>query len=416
MLAAKETKILELEEELKSIRQMIHDGDYSNLVKSLEDEVARLKRDEQSYEEAFIEIENMSEEMQKKVKDIKQLEAAVQSLNEQLDETNTGYIKKEQELLELQEELEILKADSKRTLVDKKRDSKQLFTSDPHDKSELAYWLYEKINDDTDGGKSEVIRKFIKLAHENSQYEMRISDLENHLVDQSNYSTTYEAIKPTPSISSNKNRRKTKTGSAGSYSLISVSRQKSDRESIQSDASGLRSTPSRHSGHLIRSSTPNLPPPGGPPHNPLPPVPALPYIPNNNSTCPLPLAQQQYMASNSSFASHPPPSIASTDHSHHKARTQIPENDFKTAIEVINRLEGQLEHFQTKFQEQQHEIEHLLDEQAALQTIKNQMNMATLELKNERALKLKAEKAHYILEKRMEELMNTKKNNKFRCF
>jgi hypothetical protein len=53
-----------------------------------------------------------------------------------------------------------------------------------------------------------------------------------------------------------------------------------------------------------------------------------------------------------------------------------------------------------------------------VETLKNQVLKTTLELKNERALKLKAEKAHYILEERLDQFMSStnKKTNKFRCF
>ncbi|KAG2207566.1 hypothetical protein INT47_004316 [Mucor saturninus] len=185
---------------------------------------------------------------------------------------------------------------------------------------------------------------------------------------------------------------------------------------------------------MNRSVTPiNIPPPSDPPLNSIPPIPVLPQIHTSNSTSPLPTTQQNHISINSvllsndrnsclsscSMSSNPcsPITMESYDHliRNHLLKITVAENDIKTHQQVIHKLESQLADSEAKVQEQQHEIEALLDDHEALEKIKDEVAKTTNELKSERVLKRNAEHAHRILEKRIEELMDTKKS-KFRCF
>ncbi|RCH95880.1 hypothetical protein CU098_003113 [Rhizopus stolonifer] len=78
----------------------------------------------------------------------------------------------------------------------------------------------------------------------------------------------------------------------------------------------------------------------------------------------------------------------------------------------VSDIVSQLESSQSKVQAQQQE---LTAHHGELDALKKQLENISLELENERKLKQKAEKAHQILERRIEDLMTNKKN-KFRCF
>lgn len=203
-----------------------------------------------------------------------------------------------------------------------------------------------------------------------------------------------------------------------------------NRASIESDltrwTAGSRS--------MNRSITPiNLPPPSEPPLNSPPPIPVLPQIHTSNSITPIPTTQQNHISINSillsndrnsclsscSMSSNPcsPITMESYDHliRNHLLKITMAENDIKTHQQVILKLESQLAESEAKVQEQQHEIEALMDDHEALEKVKDEVAKTTSELKSERILKRNAEHAHRILEKRIEELMDTKKS-KFRCF
>ncbi|KAG2230791.1 hypothetical protein INT48_006813 [Thamnidium elegans] len=200
--------------------------------------------------------------------------------------------------------------------------------------------------------------------------------------------------------------------------------------STDSDAQGSR-WPGARARSLSITST-HLPPAMDPPKDSLPPIPVLPYIPPSNSTTPVPATHKHISInsvllsndrdsrlSNSTITSNSslPMNVEHYDHllRNHKLRISVAENDIKTHQSVILKLESQLAASEAKIQEQRQEIECLLDEQETLTTVKNEVATTAKELKTERLLKQKAEHAHHILERRMEELMNTKKN-KFLCF
>lgn len=438
-------KIQELEIELKSVYSMVRENDSSGLVKNLEGELAALQQqklvDQDNYQTMMKEMENMSYKMNKQLDDIERLESTVGKLNHQLDETTSCYIQKEEDFLDLQDQLEmekksnqIVKLEKKPSITDSRHsaskplptrsDSLRHISHNLKDQSELSNWLHEKI-DDPNGGKADIIRTFLQISSENSRQATHIDQLDKELLElrYQRALSSYTSTKPSSSnLSLNSNRRK--TGSIGSNSLLyNNSPIGEESGSIHSYVQGSRRIPSRQSG----TTTPNFPPPSQPPCNPLPPVPMLPYIPNNNSTCPSPSVHQQLNSNNTSAQresqlSHytktsDDGSIAPIDHYDYRPislrlRSHVPGS--QTSNEAVD-MTFQLTALEAKIKEQEHEINLLANDRAALKSVKNQLDIQALELENERALKLKAEKAHYILERRMEELMNAKKN-KFRCF
>lgn len=264
------------------------------------------------------------------------------------------------------------------------------------------------------------------------------------------YTSSFNRASPLPTRSATLNRSNTSSRGSLNYPSLSHkhnspkqqqqkkmynnnSRENSDiRVSVESDLPRWTAD----SRSMNRSITPNqLPPPTEPPNDSLPPIPVLPRIHSNNSTSPLPASHQQQnhisinsvllsndrnsCLSNSSMTSNPGSPITMENYDHlirnHLLKITVAENDIKTHQQVIYKLESRLAESETKIQEQQHEIKALLDDQETLETVKNEVAKTANELKSERILKRNAEHAHRILEKRIEELMDTKKS-KFRCF
>lgn len=444
--ATSENRVQELENELKSAYTMVRENDSSGLVKKLEAELADLHQqalvDQNNYQIVVEEMEDMSCKMNKQLDNIERLESTVGKLNHQLDETTSCYIQKEEDFLDLQGQLElekksnqIIKLEKKPSTTDSRHsaskplptrsDSLRHISRNLRDQSELSNWLHEKI-DDPNGGKADIIRTFLQISSENSRQATHIDQLDKELLElrYQRALSSYTSTKPSsPNSSLNSNRRK--TGSIGSNSLLYNNNSPigEESESIHSYVQGSRRIPSRQSG----TNTPTIPPPSQPPCNPLPPVPMLPYIPNNNSTCPSP-SIHQHLNNNSASAQRESQlsqytkksddgSIAPIDHHDYRPislrlRSHVPGS--QTSNEAVD-VTFQLTALEAIIKEQEREIKSLTNDQAALKSVKNQLDIQALELENERALKLKAEKAHYILERRMEELMNAKKN-KFRCF
>jgi hypothetical protein len=326
-------------------------------------------------------------------------------------------------------------------------DKQSLLTNyQPFDKNELLKWAQKRMDS---GGRIEIIQKFAQMSDENAQLALWVGDLEGQILSERHHLTQeaktleYDVMNFTVinnqlereleqlnrtagtgqgnTAQSLPSRSAARNTSRGSASLPKSIMHNNNTDPLDKRVSAATSIHSDFSGTTKwnRSTTPNLPPPTEPPSNPLPPLPVLSYTPNNNSTSPLPPSQQKIIQSpvrNSSRIS----TASSVDHydhvlRSHKLKINVAENDLKAHQQVIHKLESQLALSEAKIQEQRQEIEGLLDEQEALQTLKNKMAMTSLELKNERALKLKAEKTHLILEKRLEDLLNNKKN-KYRCF
>lgn len=195
-----------------------------------------------------------------------------------------------------------------------------------------------------------------------------------------------------------------------------------------------------------RASALVLPPPSAPPSNPLPPVPsALPPIPSAPSS-PTP------------SSSHPPiiPGSPQMHLQRHNSATTIStldgaektseryeriirslqrkiktaDGDVKAHQDVIVRLEQQLSRSEQSVREVRRQLELQAREHQQsvneIQQLRDQMDqqhqratddMRAVQdvLEHERRMKDKAEKARYILENRLEELMTTKKS-KFMCF
>lgn len=442
-----ENKGQELEKELKTVYLMVRENDTSGFVKKLEDEVETLQQqklaDQIDFQIIVNEMENMSSKMHKQLDDIQRLESTVGKLNQQLDETTSCYIQKEEDMLDLQDQLEMEKKSNELTRLErnisnadshkssskplpKRSDSLKHLSHNLPNQSELSNWVQEKIND-PNGRTADVIRTFLQISKENSRQATQIDELDKQLLEL-RYQlalTSKTSTKPSSSnLSFNGNRRKTKTGSTGSnsllYSNLPNSRESEDHlESIHSCGQSSRSMPNRQSG----TTTPTFPPPCEPPCNPLPPVPMLPYIPNNNSTCPSPSVHQQLGSTQreSQLSEHTTTSedgsIAPIDHYDYRPislRLRSHVAGSQTSNEAVD-MSFQLTALEAKIKEQEREIKSLSNDRAALKTVTNQLDMQALELENEKALKMKAEKAHYILERRMEEFMNAKKN-KFRCF
>ncbi|KAI7893346.1 uncharacterized protein EV154DRAFT_461045 [Mucor mucedo] len=223
----------------------------------------------------------------------------------------------------------------------------------------LLRWANEKLDDPTEG-REDLIRKLAQMSNENAQFALWVGDLETQLLSQRHHLA-----------------QDIKGLECDVMNLTVLNNQlEKELEQVSIPVTNRSHNMERCSRSMNRSVTPiNIPPPSDPPLNSIPPIPVLPQIHTSNSTSPLPTTQQNHISINSS----------------------------------------QLADSEAKVQEQQHEIEALLDDHEALEKIKNEVAKTTNELKSERVLKRNAEHAHRILEKRIEELMDTKKS-KFRCF
>lgn len=314
----------------------------------------------------------------------------------------------------------------------------------PIDQVELLKWAQEKMNT---GETTEIIQKLAQLSDENAQLALWIGDLEGqvlsqrhhlsqeaknlevevmnltvvnnqlereieHLYTKANSRSSERSSLPPPTAKRNTNRGSC-TRKLNKVDYLDVKRNSAGTTaSMNSDVSALRWSTATNNNNNNRSTTPNVPPPAlDPPNYTPPPVPTLSYIPNNNSTSPLPLALQQQKVI-------VPPTRNSSRKSADSSSLVVGSHNEAAADNNNNKqqqLESQLAAYEAEIKQQRQEIENLLEEQETLHSLKNKVAMTHLELKNERALKQKAEKAHLILEKRLEDLMNNKKN-KYRCF
>lgn len=529
-------KLTEMEEILNSNRKMIREGDFSGLVRKLENDISRLQKEksadekdfETSYENALNEIEMMTQKMRQQAQEVQRLESTVHKLNEQLTVTTDNYIQKEEELLDLQTRFSSMqrvmldrrqqytpsdysrkdsinsnRSSTASTSSSKKRHYLQrtISAASDHrrrslltdyqilDQKELLRWVNKKIDEPAEG-REEVIRKLTQMSNENAQFALWVGDLETQLLSQRHHlAQDIKALEcdvmnltvlnnqlereleqvsvPPKSRSFSMERSKSTSEATGKYtpspnsapplptksitlnrsntsSRASLPKQQQQKKSynhgespdsrisIESDMPRWNSS----SRSMNRPITPNsLPPPSEPPLDSLPPIPVLQNIHTSNSISPLPTTQQQqkHISINSillsddrnsclsscSMTSNPcsPITMESYDHliRNHLLKITVAENDIKTHQQMIHKLESQLAESEAKVQEQQHEIKALMDDHEALETIKDEVAKTANELKSERVLKRNAEHAHRILEKRIEELMDTKKS-KFRCF
>ncbi|CDH59286.1 hypothetical protein RO3G_09555 [Lichtheimia corymbifera JMRC:FSU:9682] len=195
-----------------------------------------------------------------------------------------------------------------------------------------------------------------------------------------------------------------------------------------------------------RASALVLPPPSAPPSNPLPPVPsALPPIPSAPSS-PTPSSshpsiipgspQMHLQRHNSATTISTLDGAEKTSERYERIirslqrKIKTADGDVKAHQDVIVRLEQQLSRSEQSVREVRRQLELQAREHQQsvneIQQLRDQMDqqhqratddMRAVQdvLEHERRMKDKAEKARYILENRLEELMTTKKS-KFMCF
>lgn len=216
----------------------------------------------------------------------------------------------------------------------------------------------------------------------------------------------------------------------------------------RASANVIRVTPAVITRSRAHSASTHLPPPTAPPSNPLPPIPSsqpCTGAPTSSATASptmspprsisTPMLQRQssssstisdMLSSDGNFTSEQYEKIIRSL----QRKAQVADNDVRAHQEVISKLEAQLTRSENAVRDVKRQLETLNREKQTyimeIENLRSQVSQGQSgmedderkrlqeELEQERRLKEKAEKARYILERRMEELMT--KRNKFMCF
>lgn len=379
--SALEKKLITLEDELNIYRKTISEGDVSGLVANLEKHIMQLEREkmvleddfETSYETAINETEKVTQLANQQAHQIQQLEAALAETHQQFSDNQSikhafDALQKEYELLErTNQELIALKQQPPRQSIDRQsttsiasvyKKRRAANRKSLEDKPQLMSWIQDKL--DT-ASTVDVLQKVSNLADENIQLALWVDDLETQLMSQHHHLSqqvkTLECDVMNLTVLNNQLERQIEVPLRLSRSSVAMLRSRRDETS-----------PSVHSDNSkYRSSTPNVPPPTEPPSQPLPPT---------------PFVTEQYDNQLKSF----------------KLQIEVAENETRANQTLIQKLETQIDAAESKQQEMQ-------DQYINIQK----------DLEFERRQTQKAEKAHAILEKRLQDVMNNKKN-KFLCF
>lgn len=379
--SALEKKLITLEDELNVYRKTISEGDVSGLVANLEKHIMQLEREkmvleddfETSYEAAINETEKVTQLANQQAHQIQQLEAALAETHQQFSDNQSmkqafDALQKKYALLErTNQELTALKQQPPRQSIDRQSTTsiasvyKKRRTANRkslEDKPQLMSWIQDKL--DT-ASTVDVLQKVSNLADENMQLALWVDDLETQLMSQHHHLSqqvkTLECDVMNLTVLNNQLERQIEVPLRLSRSSVAMLRSRRDETS-----------PSVHSDNSkYRSSTPNVPPPTEPPSQPLPPT---------------PFVTEQYDNQLKSF----------------KLQIEVAENETRANQTLIQKLETQIDAAESKQQEMQ-----------------DQYTNIQKDLEFERRQTQKAEKAHAILEKRLQDVMNNKKN-KFLCF
>ncbi|KAK4519599.1 uncharacterized protein ATC70_009836 [Mucor velutinosus] len=379
---ALEKRIGLLVNELLMHQTALREGDTSGMVASLQDNIVRLQQEkmaaeadfESSYEAAVNENDKLSQLANQQSYQIQQLQTALTESHQLLGEQQSikqayDALKKEYELMEkLNQELVAVNKQSHSvasrqsttsvaSVYRKRRTPNQMSVDE---KPRLISWVQEKL--DTSCA-MDVLQKVSHLADENMQLALMVDDLETQIMSQRHHLSqqvkTLECDVMHLTVLNNQLERQIEAPARSSRSSAATNsthhiRRDDTPPSVLSD-----SLVSKH-----RSATPNVPPPTEPPNQPLPPTP--------------PVSEQ-----------------FDTQLRSYRIKLEMAENQVRADQERVQKLASDMENNQQEMQ--------------------NQCSQIQKDLDRERRQRQKAEQAHAILEKRLQDVMNSKKN-KFLCF
>ncbi|CEJ04967.1 hypothetical protein RMCBS344292_18915 [Rhizopus microsporus] len=358
-----EKRVAELQADLDSCRKMIKQHDASGLIHKLELELSTLKHQKQidekdfeiSYENALNESKSMKQVVEQQAKTIECLKTSIQSLHCQLNTNKSVPDRPLSEPVLIDRPIRVRRNSDSSSIISAYGHYNHFETQE-----ECMRWIQENIDD---ADKEEVMKR---LLLENSNLKSTLAGFESQMTSQRDDFT--EQIRALESdivkltLVKKQLERDLHRVSQGSHGSME-SRASHKVQSISSTSS--------HKSRMRDSDTPKQPrqsntvippPPSEPPSEPIPPLPQ-----ENDSDAPA------------------------------KKQTFVRDDS--------------LHHLELKVHQQQQEIEALVEQQvSSKQKLKDMQH----ELEMEKKLKQKAERAHEILEKRMQDLMN--KKNKFLCF
>ncbi|GAN02831.1 hypothetical protein MAM1_0029d02278 [Mucor ambiguus] len=373
-----EKRIDSLQNELLTHQTALREGDTSGIIASLQDRIKRLQQEktaveddfESSYEAAVNENDKLTQLANQQSYQIQQLETAVAELHQQLSKQQSikqayDALRKEYELMEkLNQELVVVNkqphsvANRQSTTsvasVYRKRRTPNRISVD--EKPQLMRWIQEKLDTSCT---MDVLQKVSHLADENMQLALMVDDLETQIMSQRHHLSqqvkTLECDVLNLTVLNNQLERQTETS-------VRLSRSSAATNSTHRIRRGdtPASVLSDYTAIKYRSTTPSLLPPTEPPNQPLPPTP--------------PVSEQ-----------------FDTQLRSYHIKLEMAENQVRTQQEQTRKLASGMEELQ--------------DQHIQIQK----------ELELERRQRQKAEQAHAILEKRLQDVMNDKKN-KFLCF
>ncbi|KAL0141873.1 hypothetical protein V8B55DRAFT_1492999, partial [Mucor lusitanicus] len=365
---ALEKKISSLEDELLTHQTALREGDTSGIVASLQDRIQRLQQEkmaveddfESSYEAAVNENDTLTQLANQQLFQIQQLQTALAESHQQVAEQQSikqayDALKKEYELMEkLNHELVAVNKQphssasrhSSTSVASVYRKRRTPNRISVDEKPRLMSWMQEKL--DT-ASTMDVLQKVSHLADENMQLALMVDDLETQIMSQRHHLSqqvkTLECDVMNLTVLNNQLERQIETP-------VRLSRS-SAATTASTHRTRREDTPLSEYSGKHRSATPNVPPPTEPPNQPLPPTP--------------PVSEQ-----------------FDTQLRSYRIKLEMAENQ-----ERIQKLASDMENNQQDMQDQYTQIQKELD--------------------LERRQRQKAEQAHAILEKRLQD-------NKFLCF
>lgn len=300
-----------------------------------------------------------------------------------------------------------------------------------------------------EGDPKALVTRCKQLMHDNQQLAENVNDLEGQLLLQRNKLSLEQKnlelqVMRLSSANSRLEKEVEQRHRASTSSTLSHQHHMSPPTSPRMQSPIHRD--SLLSASRERASALVLPPPSAPPSNPLPPVPsALPPIPSAPSS-PTPSSshpsiipgspQMHLQRHNSATTISTLDGAEKTSERYERIirslqrKIKTADGDVKAHQDVIVRLEQQLSRSEQSVREVRRQLELQAREHQQsvneIQQLRDQMDqqhqratddMRAVQdvLEHERRMKDKAEKARYILENRLEELMTTKKS-KFMCF
>ncbi|KAL9549646.1 hypothetical protein MBANPS3_005104 [Mucor bainieri] len=382
---ALEKKLGSLQDELQTYHTALREGDTSGIVASLQDRIQRLQQEkmavendfESSFEAAVNENDTLTQLANQQLYQIQQQLDEQQSIKQAYDA-----LKKEYELVEkLNQELVAAAAAVQKqphAARSNSSSSRQSGTSaaslyrkrrTPHrlsadEKPQLLSWMQEKLET---ACTMDVLQKVSHLADENMQLALMVDDLETQIMSQrhhlSQQAKTLECDVMNLTVLNSQLERQIESpvrhsrSSAATASTSHGLQREDTPASMLSDYSLLL--------HKHRSTTPNVPPPTEPPSQPLPPTP--------------PVSEQ-----------------FDTQLRSYRIKLDMAETQVREQQERIQKLASDMENSQQELQDQHTKVQQELD--------------------LERRHRQKAEQAHAILEKRLQQVMSDSKKNKFLCF